>query len=327
MKRTKLHDIAKEANISTTTVSRYFNNPDIISNKTKLKIEKAINALNYTPDYFAANLAKGHSNLVGLILPHLHQSFYTELLNQLISKGKEKNYHIIVFTSNSDKESELELIKCFQSYRVKGVILLTDFLNNEDIENIPLPIIAIERPGGNFKQINNDNFNGAKIATEKLIQDHCDVVIHINNGYHKDWPSFKRILGFEVMSNNIQNEIIIEKEFTDPYSQKAFSKMDKIIKNLINKYQNKKLGFFCSNDDIAHLCIRQCVTNKLQIPEEVEVIGYDNSPVSETSILRITSVNQNIPLMADLAINALDDYQAFESVVPATLIIKETTLK
>ena len=325
MNKVKITDIAKRSGVSLTTVSRYFNHPELLSEETQNKIQAAIQELNYKQDNLARILVTGESNLVGVIFPHLHLSFYTELLNQLIKFGKEKGYNFIVYTSNTSKEEELQLIYNLISYRIKGLILLSHLLSAKDIESLPVQVISVERAGGNFKQINNDNFAGGKLAANLLINNGCEIFIHVNNDFREDWPSFKRILGFEYMVRNLHYERFIENDFTDPYTSKATESMKKLIKHIVEKYPGKKLGVLCSNDDIANLFERQCIKSGISIPDTVELIGYDNSPVSNYAVYPITSISQNISLMAQIAIQSLDNYIPCESMVPATLIEKETT--
>jgi len=326
MRKVKIQDIAEKSGVSPTTVSRYFNRPDLLSQETQEKIQAAVKELNYSQDNLARILVTGKSNLVGVIFPHLHLSFYTELLNQLIKQGKEKDYSFIVYTSHDSKKEELELIDKLISYRVKGLILLSHILNSEEIEKLDMPVISIERPGGNFRQINNDNFTGGKLAGEQLIRDGCEVFIHINNGYHEDWPSFKRIVGFELSIKDRPKEICIDEKLTDPYSEMASEAIQSLLNHILREYNGKKLGFFCSNDDIANLLQRECIKKRIAIPQDIEIIGYDNSPVSDYAVYPITSITQNISLMARIVIESLDHYIPHESVVPASLIMKNTTL-
>lgn len=325
MGKVKITDIAERSGVSLTTVSRYFNHPELLSQETQDKIKAAIQDLNYQQDNLARILVTGESKLVGVIFPHLHLSFYTELLNQLIKRGKDKGYNLIVYTSNDSKEEELQLIQNLISYRIKGLILLSHLLSAQDIESLPVPVISIERTGGNFMQINNDNFTGGKLAANLLIRNGCEVFIHINNDFREDWPSFKRILGFEYEVRNLCYERFIESDFTDPYMPKAEESMKNLVQHITTKYAGKKIGVFCSNDDIANLFQRQCIKNGISIPGTVELIGYDNAPVSNHAILPITSVDQNINLMAQIAIQSLENYIPYESMVPATLIEKEST--
>ena len=325
MGKVKITDIAERSGVSLTTVSRYFNHPELLSQETQDKIRTAIKELNYQQDNLARILVTGESNLVGVIFPHLHLSFYTELLNQLIKCGKEKGYNLIVYTSNDSKKEELQLIQNLISYRIKGLILLSHLLSPRDIENLAVPVISVERVGGNFKQINNDNFTGGKLAANLLIRNGCEVFIHINNDFREDWPSFKRILGFEYEVRDFCYERIIENNFTDPYTPKAAESMSRLVQHITTKYAGKKIGVFCSNDDIACLFERQCIKNRIDIPNNIELIGYDNSPVSNYAVYPITSVDQNISLMAQIAIQSLENYIPYESMVPATLVEKETT--
>ncbi|MGX6979405.1 LacI family DNA-binding transcriptional regulator [Vagococcus elongatus] len=326
MDKVGIKEIAEKSGVSLTTVSRYFNKPHLLSKKTKDKIQATIQELNYSQDNVARILVTGKSNLVGIIFPQLHLSFYTELLNQLIQYGEEKDYSFIVYTSRDTREEELAMIDRLKSYRVKGIVLLSHILSPSDIEKLDVPIISIERSGGNYCQINSDNYTGGKLAGEKLIEDGCEVLIHINNGYYENWPSFKRIVGFELAVRNMPHETIIQEDLTDPYSEIASKAMSAIVGTLLDKYTDKKIGVFCSNDDIANMLQRDCIRRGIKIPENIEIIGYDNSPVSDYAIYPITSIDQNIPLMAQIAINSLETYIAHENVVAATLIPKKTTL-
>ena len=95
--------------------------------------------------------------------------------------------------------------------------------------------------------------------------------------------------------------------------------MNRIIKT------KGKIGIFCSNDNIAVLVENWCMVNNISIPEKVEIVGYDNSPISNLVPFPISSVDQNINLMAKVAIESIDSYTPTETIVPAELIVKSTT--
>ena len=232
MNKVKITDIAQKSGVSLTTVSRYFNHPELLSPETQNKIKEAIKDLNYSQNNLARILVTGQSNLVGVIFPHLHLSFYTELLNQLVKYGKEKGYSFIIYTSNNSKEEEMHLIQNLISYRIKSLILLSHLLSPQEIEALPVPVISIERAGGNFKQINNDNFTGGKLAADLLIRNGCEVFIHINNDFREDWPSFKRILGFEYEVRNLPYERFIQTDLTDPYMPSATKAMEDLVTHI-----------------------------------------------------------------------------------------------
>lgn len=264
MSKVKITDIAERSGVSMTTVSRYFNHPELISQTTQDKIKTAIKELNYQQDNLACILVTENPIWLGLFSPSSHLSFYTELLNQLIKYGKEKGYNLIVYTSNDSREEELQLIQNLISYRIKGLILLSHLLSAQDIENLPVPVISIERVGGNFKQINNDNFTGGKLAANLLIRNNCEVFIHINNDFREDWPSFKRILGFEYEVKDLCYERFIENDLTDPYLPKATEAMNKLVQHITTKYTGKKIGVFCSR--------RYCKSFWTSVPSKIILI-------------------------------------------------------
>lgn len=320
----KFRDLAEASNVSMVTISRYFNKPEMVSESTRKRIETAIGEMGYTQDALARMLATGKSNLIGVIFPHLHSGFYTEFLNELIKYGQKQNCVFIPYTSTSAQE-ELKIISNLTSYRIKGLILFSPLLSVEQIEALSVPVITVERAAGNFMHINNDNFEGGRMAAELLIQNHCEVFIHINNDYDTAWPSFKRIVGFECMLGGRSYERIIERALTDPQSPDALSAMERLFDELMRKYAGKKLGVFCSNDDIAQMFERQCIIHKISLPEQVELIGYDNSYVSRTAVYPITSLDQNIATMAKLAVDAFDNYVPHECIVTCSMVKKAAT--
>ncbi len=325
MNRVKLEDIAELSGVSITTVSRYFNMPEKISSSTKQRIEEAIQALHYTRDNFAKTLSTGESTLIGVILPSLDLSFYSKFLYSTIDYCKEKGYNVIVYTSDRSSEEEKELIQSLLSYRIRGLILLSHMLSPQEIEELPLPVITIERSGGNYKQVNSDNYTGGRLAAELLIRNSCSAFVHINNGSHIDWPSYKRILGFEVLMNDKAYSKFIERDLTNTFSSAAYEKMEQIVSAIEKEYPTQKVGIFCSNDNIAQLLERVCMVHHIDIPSRFEIIGYDNAPISDISPIPITSVTQNIPLMSKIAVDSIDNYSCIESIIPAAIVEKATT--
>lgn len=320
-----IKDIASACDISISTVSRYFNNPDLLSDATRKKIEQKLQELHFQPTWSMQMQEESTTNLILVVFPHLQFCFYSELLSQLIETGKEKGYHFIPYASASSKKEELAAIRALYRYRPRGLILLSPLLDEDDIASLNIPVITIERSGGNFMQINSDNFTGGKLAAELLLRNRCEVFIHINNGYTTMWPSFKRIVGFECLMEGHTYERIIRPDLSEPFMPSARRAMEEVMADLLKKYKGKKWGVFCSNDDIARLFEQQCILNQISIPDEAEIIGYDNSTISECAVYPITSVAQNISLMAKLALDGFDNYIPCETIVPNVLVEKYTT--
>lgn len=321
--KTGIEEIAAISGVSPTTVSRYFNHPELLSVKTTQKIINAIKLTGYQHNSIASSLAKGESNLIGLILPNLKINYFSELLNSVIEECKLNGLNCLVYTSDKSKEDELDHINKFLQYKVKGLIILSHLIPSSQLEALDTKIVTIEREGGNFKMINSDNLNGGKLATQKLISNGCDIIYHINNGYNKTWPSFNRIVGFETASKSQKTEIIIEPKLSDTSSTEAKNAISEILNKIYDP--DKKIGIFASNDNIAVLIENYCLKLGFNIPNNIELIGYDNALISNNAPFPITTIDQNIELMAKLAVNSFNNYEISESIVTASLIEKDTT--
>jgi len=107
MKRITMKDIAKEAGVSKATVSRVINNTNPVSEEIRKKVEKVIKKNNYKPSSIARSLSKKETKVIGLIIPDLSNSFYSELVRGISRTAHENGYN--VFLCNSFKETKLEI--------------------------------------------------------------------------------------------------------------------------------------------------------------------------------------------------------------------------
>ncbi|MFI3253349.1 MAG: LacI family DNA-binding transcriptional regulator [Eubacteriales bacterium] len=314
----KIEEIAQKTGLSITTVSRFFNHPELLSEKTYKKIAKS------TQESSDSLIDEG-ATLVGLIVPNLHLSFYAEFVNQLIQQGSKRGYTFIIHISEESPEEELALIENMLSYHIKSLVILSHILSSHQIEEISVPVIAVERKGGNFKQINNDNFAGGTLVAEHLKQSGCDVFIHLNDNDDPQIPAFKRLLAFKYAVENEINEIIIEKSLSSGDKTLISNILSPLIDKLLETYPTQNIGVFCSNDDLAHSFTVECVKKQIKIPDVFQIVGYDNSPISDKSFLPITSIDQNIQLLATITLDSIKNHTTIESIIPAKLLVKSTT--
>lgn len=119
--KVNIRDIATACNISASTVSRYFNNPDLLSASTREKIDQKLKELNFQPSWSMQMRETGTTNLIAVILPNLQFGFYTELLHQLVEKGKAKGYHFIPYTSKHSKKKSLPRFLPYAATALKGL--------------------------------------------------------------------------------------------------------------------------------------------------------------------------------------------------------------
>ena len=118
-------DIAKYTNFSKTTISRYFNNPDSLTEKNQKIIADALEKLNYQENKVARILASGQTEFVGVIIPNLFLHYYSEMLDRILSTYETFGYKFLVFLSNGDADTERQYIQELLAYKIEGLIILS----------------------------------------------------------------------------------------------------------------------------------------------------------------------------------------------------------
>ena len=113
-------DIAKYTNFSKTTISRYFNNPDSLTEKNQKIIADALEKLNYQENKVARILASGQTEFVGVIIPNLFLHYYSEMLDRILSTYETFGYKFLVFLSNGDADTERQYIQELLAYKIEA---------------------------------------------------------------------------------------------------------------------------------------------------------------------------------------------------------------
>lgn len=310
-KNTTYADIAQYTNLSKMTISRYFNQPDSLAKDTRQKIAQALQELNYSENKFAKALASGKSNIIGIIIPSFYYHFYTAIVDTFIRNYPKYPYKFMVFISNDSPELERSYIDELLSYRIEGLIILSHILSSKELSQYSIPVIGIEREDKYISSVNTDNAFGTKQAVKRLLKDECTVLAHINLPTAETLPSYDRIRIFEECALKAQVPYNIyyvndEKINDRPQMHEQFLK---ICQSLLRDFPGQKIGIFISNDDLANLFLNSALSCGIPIPDQFEIIGFDNSPISERSFLPITTIGQNVNRIVNETIKLLNRHR------------------
>lgn len=304
-KKVTFADIAKYTNFSKTTISRYFNNPDSLTLENQEKIAKALEELGYQKNKLAKVLANGKSEFVGIIIPNLYFHYYSEMLNKILASYEEYNYKFLVFIGNHKKEVERKYIQELLAYKIEGLIVLSNTISSEELKSYNIPVVTIEREAKYVCSVDTDNYTGAAEATDLLIKNNCDVLIHINNIFPDYVPSYDRIRAFvDVCDNNNSKYELIRENFGYNY-ESVFAKMQNIFNEIDEKYLGQKKGIFLSNDTYANIFLNLVIQKYGNLPEHYRIVGFDNSPIASEAVVPITTIAQQIDKIANTAMDLL----------------------
>lgn len=304
-KQVTFADIAEYTHFSKTTISRYFNHPDSLTLENQEKISRALDELGYKKNKLAKVLANGKSEFVGIIVPNLYLHYYSEMLTQLLATYANYHYKFLIFMSDKGAAEEENYIDELLAYQIEGLIVLSHTLSSEKLASYHIPIVAIERESMHISSVTSDNYMGALQATSLLIRDKCDILIHINVDVPKYVPAYDRIRAFEdtCTEHNIPYELSLNVS-GDSYND-LFSQMKVIFNNIDEKYPDKKKGVFLANDTYANMFLNLVIQKYGCFPDSYEIVGFDNSPIANEAIIPITTIGQQIDVIARTAMDLL----------------------
>ncbi|MCQ2549668.1 MAG: LacI family transcriptional regulator [Lachnospiraceae bacterium] len=299
-------DIAKYTCFSKTTISRYFNNPESVTLENQAKIETALKELNYKKNKIAKILASGHSECIGIIMPTLfYDDYHSAMLNQLLSTYPDYGYKFMVFTGHGDIQTERKYIQELLAYKVEGLIVLSHTMPSEELAGYSIPVVGIEREDRHIHSVRSGNYPGACLATELLIQNHCEKLFFIGRDLPATIPSHRRMEAFEDTCDRYQ---VSHKMYLHKAVNSYEENRDIIMKNFLDiekNYPKEKLGIFVENDTQAHILLNIILRKYGKLPKRFRIIGFDDSPISRESVIPTSTVGQQIDVIAKTALDIL----------------------
>jgi LacI family sucrose operon transcriptional repressor len=304
-KNVTFSDIAQYTGFSKTTISRYFNNPDSITLENQKTIADALVALDYKENKVARILASGKTEFVGIIIPNLYMHYYSEMLNRILSTYQKFGYKFLVFVGNEEKDVERQYISELLAYQIEGMIILSHTISSKELAQYNIPIVTVEREDKYVCSVNCDNYMGGVQAASLLEKSNCDILIHINGNVPKSIPSSARIDGFRDIceEHNIPYELFL-RELGNTYTENT-ENITKIIDEIEEKYPHKRKGVFLSNDTHANIFLNLIIRKFGKLPDEYKIVGFDNSSISSEAIIPISTVGQQIDVIANEAMQLL----------------------
>lgn len=321
-------DVAKLAGVTPTTVSRVINNRGYISEKTRNKVNEAMNQLGYQPNEIARSLTKQKSNTIGVIVPHISHPYFAKLISNLENESAKKGYKIILCNSREKEEKEKEYLDVCKSNRVAGIILCSGNVEAKKINTGNIPVVLLEK---NFEEgklgIQCDNYQGGRLATEHLIKCGCKRLLHFSGVIDEDMPADNREKAFVDLCMESNTKYFIRK-----YDMKIYNEMNyyDYIKDTLNEIKNVD-GIFASSDLIAAQVIQVCNELNIKIPQDIKLVGFDDVEISKLTTPTITTIHQPIKEMARLAIELIDGKNnnkevKEKTILPIELIIRNSTI-
>lgn len=299
--RPKLEDVAAAAGVSKTTVSRVLNHRGYLSEKTIAKVQKAMQELDYRPNIIARQLYKQRTDLVGMIFPTVDNPFFSQLEAEMERQLYRNGYKVLIGNSQNDPAKEENYLQQLLTHQVDGLIVGTQNRGLIGYQHANLPVVAIDQVvGKNIPVVSSDNYQGGLLATQRLLDDGCRHIIHTNGPLGLDTPTQKRREAYEhLMTKNNLPAITYHLDFNISTVDK-----ERVFRRIFEEHPEVD-GIFAANDTDASTIINLASEYGKRIPEDLKIVGYDGSNVTRLLLPGLTTIQQPIDEMADLAVQLL----------------------
>ncbi|MCG6240742.1 LacI family transcriptional regulator [Vibrio diabolicus] len=339
-------DVAKLAGVSQSTVSRVFVPGSSVSEKTKQKVFEAAKALNYRPNAFARSLTTNESKLIGLVFPDADYPIHMKTLQLISSELQKQGYSAVLIPWQVDDEDNHSIPNIFQ-YRVDGVIAASATFNKslyEECEEFNIPIVQYARvvEGTKSSYVISDNYEAGQQAAQLLHKSGVKNAVYLT-GEVPTFTNDERQSGFcsefEDLFTNDERQSGFCSEFEDLTSNTPriveatydyASSLDKIREILADK--NRPEAVFCATDNLAMAVMDIArIECELSIPQDLQVIGFDNIPQTEWLSYQLTTFRQDFRRLARECVKIIVDQintkngSLVKMMVPVKLIERQTT--
>ena len=310
-----MNDVARVAGVSRGSISNYINGRRT-KPATQLKIEAAIEQLNYVPNATARALKTNKSNYVVLIIPTVNTPFFSELSYHMQLSLNQFGYKMILCNSNSNPEDEIDYIQMANMQKVAGIITMS-YSDIADIVSPNIPLVAIEKPvSPQFPLVVSDNYAGGQLAAKQLQTLGAKKLLFISKAPVKNISSIRE-KGFKdfCTKNNLSVSTFLASD--SPYFINDF---EAFIINHTHNHDFAYDGIFSDADEYAsdfwHLLMQQ----HIDVPNTVQIIGFDAAHVYKRQKIFLSSIRQPVEAIAKTTVEKLYEQMASQHPVSQATI-------
>jgi LacI family transcriptional regulator len=301
-----IHEVARHASVSPMTVSRVINGESNVRESTRQQVMEAVRALNYRPNPAARLLAGARDTRLALIYSNPSASYLSELLVGALDGSHRTAAQLVLDRWDNLKPAQEKAAAQKLAEGITGVILPPPLCESKAIaaafaaEGVPAVALATGKARDDVSCVRIDDFRAAREMTQHLIEQGHTRIAFIK-GQPTQTASAQRLAGFEAAMEEAGHEVdpalVIQGYFTYKSGLEAAEKL----------LSRKRIptAIFASNDDMAAAAISVAHRRGLDVPHDLSVVGFDDTPIATTVWPELTTIRQPIAAMAEAAINLL----------------------
>lgn len=327
-KRVTIKEVARQAGVSTQTVSRVANDRPDVAPETRERVLRVIQELEYHPSALARSLIQQRSYALGVVTAGLKFIGPSRTLNGITAKAEELGYTLLLkelprFDTNDIKP----LLQSLLARQVDGIIWAVPEVGEnrgwiQELDPLPVPMVFLAmEPQPDLTVVSVNNYAGGKLATEHLIQTGCRKIGHIS-GPLDWWEARQRKQAWQdtlvVAGMQVSDQHWVEGNWSSSSGEQA-------IDRLFEKYPDMD-GVFVANDQMAISVLLAASRRGIEVPNDLGVVGFDG--ITESAYLwpPLTTVSQDHPLVGALAveemINIVEANRRNKPISPRNIVVE-----
>ena len=290
-----LKQLAKELNVSISTVSKALNNSEEISEETVKRVKELAELYNYKPNKVALSLKQNKTNTIGVIIPDILNHFLAKVLFGIEREAALQGYNIITCISNESLEKEKNSLQFLANGSVDGFILCVaeETQVKNEVEHFKktikqgLPIVMFDRVAHDVlcDKVIVDDFDATYKATQSLLNEKRKHIAFISN--------------IDDLSVGKLRERGYNKAILEQHDYKALvlkmSKKDDAQKKIKKRFKKNNLidGIIAADSASGIIAVNTAVSLGLKVPKDISIIGFSSKSVSNHSIPKLTTIRQH----------------------------------
>lgn len=301
---TTIKDVARKAGVSISTVSRVINDSKPVTNEVKQKVLDVIKETGYVPNPLARSLVTKKSQLIGVIVPELTDTFSADILNGIEEVSKMYSYDILIANTYSERELELKGIDLLRAKQVEGIVIISWDIDEELVNvlnNIGIPVVYISKSTGDFDiyNVSIKNAPATRDMTNFLIEKGHKRIGFIRTNINLQGIADERLKGYKeaLEENGIKYDEKIVKTCVSSYDDGYAT-----AKSLLEIKGNKPDSIFVTSDEAAIGAINACFDLGYRVPEDISIAGFNDIKFAKIYRPKLTTVSQPLFDMGAVAI-------------------------
>ncbi len=302
-----IEDVAKKAQVSISTVSRVVNRRNVVNEKTRQRVERAILELGYEPNVFARGLMLRKSHILGLILPDLHGEFYSEIIRGANTKARELGYHLMISSVTSEEDGTSVLAAVGNHGLVDGVAMMVSEMKMqapEQLARLKMPVVILDGDVPDLKHdsVVIDQRQGATAMMRHLVEScACQRIVFVG-GLETNLDTIERLRACSDVLNSHDRSLLPTDIHHLDYS---YATAYELGTQSVRDWAADRCCVFAANDEMAAGIIDAALAAGLSVPQQLGVVGFDDTRIAQMTRPRLTTVRVPMSSMGAAAVELL----------------------